>query len=94
MIVRRESTIIDYHVLFGLSWTSYITETNGIDLIVMFYPYLIFLYRTWEEGKAIIIDDSFDHEVWHNGSTFRLILIVDFWHPDLTPRQRASLSPI
>lgn len=50
--------------------------------------------KTWEEGKAIIIDDSFDHEVWHNGSTFRLILIVDFWHPDLTPRQRASLSPI
>lgn len=51
-------------------------------------------YRTWEEGKALIIDDSFDHEVWHNGSTFRLILIVDFWHPDLTPQQRASLSPI
>ncbi|PFX28190.1 Aspartyl/asparaginyl beta-hydroxylase [Stylophora pistillata] len=50
--------------------------------------------RTWEEGKALIIDDSFDHEVWHNGSTFRLILIVDFWHPDLTPRQRNSLSPI
>lgn len=50
--------------------------------------------RTWEEGKALIIDDSFDHEVWHNGSTFRLILIVDFWHPDLTPQQRASLSPI
>ncbi|KAL9962991.1 hypothetical protein ACROYT_G032152 [Oculina patagonica] len=50
--------------------------------------------RTWEEGKAIIIDDSFDHEVWHNGSTFRLILIVDFWHPDLTPQQRASLTPI
>ncbi|CAH3149306.1 unnamed protein product [Porites lobata] len=50
--------------------------------------------KTWEEGKAIIIDDSFDHEVWHNGSSFRLILIVDFWHPDLTARQRASLSPI
>lgn len=50
--------------------------------------------RTWKEGKAIIIDDSFDHEVWHNGSTFRLIFIVDFWHPDLTPRQKATLAPI
>lgn len=50
--------------------------------------------KTWEEGKAIVIDDSFDHEVWHNGSSFRLIFIVDFWHPDLTPQQRASLTPI
>ena len=58
------------------------------------YKFDLFIYRTWEEGKAIIIDDSFDHEVWHNGSSFRLILIVDFWHPDLTPQQRASLSPI
>lgn len=58
------------------------------------HVYLPCSYRTWEEGKALIIDDSFDHEVWHNGSTFRLILIVDFWHPDLTPQQRASLSPI
>lgn len=63
-----------------------------INRLIIYYTLLI--NRTWEEGKAIIIDDSFDHEVWHNGSSFRLILIVDFWHPDLTARQRASLSPI
>ena len=51
-------------------------------------------FSTWEEGKMIIIDDSIEHEVWHNGTTFRMILIVDFWHPDLTKSQRDSLTPI
>jgi len=50
--------------------------------------------KTWEEGKFLIFDDSFEHEVWHNGTSPRLILIVDIWHPDLTESQRKSLSPI
>lgn len=36
------------------------------------------------EGKAYVFDDSFEHEAWHDGNETRLILIVDFWHPDLT----------
>ncbi|XP_042906102.1 aspartyl/asparaginyl beta-hydroxylase isoform X2 [Parasteatoda tepidariorum] len=50
--------------------------------------------RHWEEGKIILFDDSFEHEVWHNGSSSRLVLIVDFWHPELTAYQKRSLSPI
>ncbi|GAB0090328.1 aspartyl/asparaginyl beta-hydroxylase [Sergentomyia squamirostris] len=50
--------------------------------------------RNWEEGKILIFDDSFEHEVWHNGTSVRLILIVDIWHPDLTDAQRKSLHPI
>ncbi|KAK6619573.1 hypothetical protein RUM43_012330 [Polyplax serrata] len=50
--------------------------------------------RTWEEGKFIIFDDSFEHEVWHNGTSLRLVLIVDIWHPELTEHERQSLSPI
>lgn len=50
--------------------------------------------RFWENGKWLIFDDSFEHEVWHNGTSTRLVLIVDFWHPDLTESQRKSLSPI
>lgn len=37
-----------------------------------------------EAGKCIIFDDSFNHEAWHEGDQTRLILILDFWHPDLT----------
>ncbi|XP_016968297.1 aspartyl/asparaginyl beta-hydroxylase isoform X5 [Drosophila biarmipes] len=50
--------------------------------------------RTWREGELFVFDDSFEHEVWHNGSQPRLVLILDLWHPQLTPAQRRSLSPI
>lgn len=85
-----ESSTLSIRLLQLLHHTQNNVVIDGGELL----PNVYFLHRTWEEGKAIIIDDSFDHEVWHNGSSFRLILIVDFWHPDLTPRQRASLTPI
>ncbi|XP_043339526.1 aspartyl/asparaginyl beta-hydroxylase isoform X5 [Cervus canadensis] len=50
--------------------------------------------RTWEEGKVLIFDDSFEHEVWQDAASFRLIFIVDVWHPELTPHQRRSLPAI
>ena len=48
----------------------------------------------WREGKVFVFDDSFDHEVWHEGGEDRLVLIVDLWHPELSERERAVLSPI
>ncbi|XP_028812783.1 aspartyl/asparaginyl beta-hydroxylase isoform X2 [Denticeps clupeoides] len=50
--------------------------------------------REWEEGKVLIFDDSFEHEVWQEADTYRLIFIVDVWHPELSHSQRQSLSPI
>lgn len=50
--------------------------------------------RSWEEGKVLIFDDSFEHEVWQDATSFRLIFIVDVWHPELTPQQRRSLPAI
>ncbi|CAK1544610.1 unnamed protein product [Leptosia nina] len=50
--------------------------------------------RQWEIGKVFIFDDSFEHEVWHNGTGSRLVLIVDVWHPDLTPTERRTLPAI
>ncbi|XP_072590771.1 aspartyl/asparaginyl beta-hydroxylase isoform X9 [Vulpes vulpes] len=50
--------------------------------------------KTWEEGKVLIFDDSFEHEVWQDATSFRLIFIVDVWHPELTPQQRHSLPAI
>ncbi|KAB7494236.1 Aspartyl/asparaginyl beta-hydroxylase [Armadillidium nasatum] len=49
---------------------------------------------TWEEGKLIIFDDSFEHEVWNDGNSFRLILIIDVWHPELTTNEIKMLRPI
>ncbi|KAI4887784.1 hypothetical protein NFI96_028306, partial [Prochilodus magdalenae] len=50
--------------------------------------------RTWEEGKVLIFDDSFEHEVWQEADSYRLIFIVDVWHPELSQSQRNALSPI
>uniref|UniRef100_A0A7N6B4M3 Un-named hu7910 n=1 Tax=Anabas testudineus TaxID=64144 RepID=A0A7N6B4M3_ANATE len=50
--------------------------------------------REWEEGQVLIFDDSFEHEVWQDADSYRLIFIVDVWHPELTPYQRQTLSPI
>lgn len=40
-------------------------------------------WRTWEEGKTLIMDTSWEHEVVHNGNDLRVVLIVDFLHPEL-----------
>ena len=37
---------------------------------------------SWSPGEIFIFDDSFEHEVWQEGFTDRLILIVDFLHPN------------
>ncbi|XP_066874091.1 aspartyl/asparaginyl beta-hydroxylase isoform X30 [Kogia breviceps] len=50
--------------------------------------------KTWQEGTVLIFDDSFEHEVWQDATSFRLIFIVDVWHPELTPHQRRSLPAI
>uniref|UniRef100_A0A8D3DIF0 Un-named hu7910 n=1 Tax=Scophthalmus maximus TaxID=52904 RepID=A0A8D3DIF0_SCOMX len=50
--------------------------------------------REWEEGKVLIFDDSFEHEVWQDADSYRLIFIVDVWHPELTQNQRQTLSAI
>ncbi|XP_072028345.1 aspartyl/asparaginyl beta-hydroxylase-like, partial [Amphiura filiformis] len=50
--------------------------------------------KSWQEGKLMIFDDSFEHEVWQEAESVRLILIVDFWHPSLTNGQKHMLTPI
>ncbi|KAM4704735.1 aspartyl/asparaginyl beta-hydroxylase-like [Rhinophrynus dorsalis] len=50
--------------------------------------------RSWEEGRVLIFDDSFEHEVWQDAKSFRLIFIVDVWHPELSSHQRRTLPAI
>ena len=38
-------------------------------------------YRSWAEGKALIFDDSFNHEVWNDTDGYRVVLFVDFPRP-------------
>lgn len=48
--------------------------------------------RTWKAGECLIFDDSFEHEVRHRGHVPRVVLLVDCWHPGLSPRERAFLE--
>ena len=45
-------------------------------------------WHTWTQGKAIIFDDSWEHEVIHTGLEMRVVLIMDIWHPELPESQR------
>ncbi|CDW77855.1 aspartyl asparaginyl beta-hydroxylase [Stylonychia lemnae] len=44
-----------------------------------------FIY--FKEGNAIVFDDSFEHEAWHNGSETRVHLLMDLWHPDFSEEE-------
>ena len=48
--------------------------------------------RHWEPGRCLVFEDSFVHEVWNRSNKPRLVLIVDFWHPDLTSVERMALT--
>ncbi|WP_406841551.1 aspartyl/asparaginyl beta-hydroxylase domain-containing protein (plasmid) [Streptomyces sp. AHU1] len=36
---------------------------------------------TWREGESIILDDTFDHEVYNESDERRIVLIVDIYRP-------------
>lgn len=42
----------------------------------------------WERGRCLVFDDSFEHEVHHDGSEPRLVLLVDMFHPGLGAASR------
>lgn len=37
--------------------------------------------RRWDEGKCLVLDDTFDHEVWNETDQQRVVLIVDVERP-------------
>ena len=41
--------------------------------------------RSWEEGKVMVFDDTFEHEVWHEGNSQRVVLFIDFVRPFRQP---------
>jgi aspartate beta-hydroxylase len=48
--------------------------------------------RRWEEGKCLVFDDYFDHEAWNHTEQDRLVLIIDVWHPALSPTEVTLLE--
>jgi aspartyl/asparaginyl beta-hydroxylase (cupin superfamily) len=38
-------------------------------------------YRYWEEGKSLVFDDTFQHEVWNDTDGTRVVLFMDIVRP-------------
>ena len=48
--------------------------------------------RTWEPGKALIFDDSIEHEAWNDGTETRVVLIFEVWRPEIAADERRALT--
>jgi aspartate beta-hydroxylase len=44
--------------------------------------------REWVPGKALVFDDTIEHEAWNLSEIPRAVLIFDIWNPFLTPAER------
>jgi len=50
--------------------------------------------RFWEDGKMLIFDTSFMHETWNDGDTDRHVLLIRFWHPELSRKEIKALETV
>ncbi|HWN69348.1 MAG TPA: aspartyl/asparaginyl beta-hydroxylase domain-containing protein [Haliangium sp.] len=48
--------------------------------------------RVWQEGRCLVFDTTYEHEAWNDGPSRRAVLLLDVWHPDLTPTEIAALQ--
>jgi aspartate beta-hydroxylase len=48
----------------------------------------------WREGRAVVFDDTYEHEAWNRSDRTRVVLIFDIWNPYLTEAERAALEMI
>lgn len=51
-------------------------------------------YTNPTEKKLFVMDDSFEHEAWHEGEETRIVLIFDIWHPDLSDKEVRFMSSL
>lgn len=48
----------------------------------------------WREGEPLVFDDTFEHAAENPADAPRGILLMDAWHPELTPPERAAFRAI
>jgi aspartyl/asparaginyl beta-hydroxylase (cupin superfamily) len=48
--------------------------------------------RIWELGKALIFDDTIEHEAWNDSDQPRVVMIFDIWNPLLTAAERDLMT--
>jgi len=48
--------------------------------------------RVVEAGRAMIFDDSIEHEAWNDSDDVRLVLLFEIWRPELGEAERGALT--
>lgn len=48
--------------------------------------------RDVETGKAMIFDDSIEHEAWNDSDETRIVLLFEIWRPELDAAERVALT--
>jgi aspartate beta-hydroxylase len=48
--------------------------------------------RSWQEGRVLLFDDSFEHEAWNRSDRDRSVLIFEVWHPALNPAEIVAIE--
>lgn len=48
--------------------------------------------RKWQEDKAFVFDSSFVHETRNDTPSDKVVMVVRFWHPQLTGVEKSALD--
>ncbi|CAM9160719.1 unnamed protein product [Choristocarpus tenellus] len=48
--------------------------------------------KEWQNGKVLVFDASFMHETGNESSTSRVVLLIRFWHPEVTTEEQSALN--
>jgi aspartyl/asparaginyl beta-hydroxylase (cupin superfamily) len=48
--------------------------------------------KQWISGKALIFDDTIEHEAWNSSNESRVIMIFDIWNPLLTVAEQEYIA--
>ena len=48
--------------------------------------------RRVEPGRAMIFDDSIEHEAWNDSDDTRVVLLFEIWRPELDAAERTALT--
>jgi aspartyl/asparaginyl beta-hydroxylase (cupin superfamily) len=47
--------------------------------------------QEWKKGIALVLDDSYEHEVWNDSDETRVLPLLYEWHPDVKPQEKEEI---
>jgi aspartyl/asparaginyl beta-hydroxylase (cupin superfamily) len=50
--------------------------------------------RIWEPGRAMVFDDTIEHEAWNGSDEPRTVMILDIWNPYLSAEEREAVTAL